>query len=127
LAWKQLEETLYKLCEKTIVAFARAHPKDIYYAIFLDFAADWTQVRIHMSTPFHLRRRAEQYIRSNPEHYARRSVESVANEIRWEPGDFGYFEINNTPTGNVVGRGRLLKAAPRNRMRRLTPPANSLN
>src|SRR5262245_10345280 len=97
LAWKQLEETLFSLSEKTIAAFAKSHPKDTYYALFFDFAADWTQVRIHMSTPFHLRRRAEQYMRSNPEHYARRSVESVANEIRWEPGDFGYFEINNTP------------------------------
>src|SRR5262245_23899997 len=113
LAWKQLEENLYKLSDKTITAFVKAHPKDTYYAIFFDFAADWTQVRIHMSTPFHLRRRAEQYMRANPEHYGRRSVESVANEIRWEPGDFGYFEINNTP---VWTRGwskfaKLLKAA----------------
>src|SRR5262245_25390466 len=80
LPWKQLEETLFKLSEKTIAAFAKSHPKDIYYALFFDFAADWTQVRIHLNTPFHLRRRAEQYMRSNPEHYARRSVESVANE-----------------------------------------------
>lgn len=113
LAWKQLEETLFKLSEKTISAFAKSHPKDIYYALFFDFAADWTQVRIHMNTPFHLRRRAEQYMRSNPELYARRLVESVANEIRWEPGDFGYFEINNTPAWK---RGwskyaKLLKAA----------------
>jgi len=113
LAWKQLEETLYKLSEKTIAAFAKAHPKDIYYAIFFDFAADWTQVRIHMSTQFHLRRRAEQYMRSNPEHYARRSVESVANDIRWEPGDFGYFEINNTPAWKRVWTkyAKLLKTA----------------
>jgi hypothetical protein len=113
LGWKPLEEALRKLCERTVTEHAKKHPKDVYYALFIDFAADWTQLRLHLNTPFHLRRRAEQYIHANPELYARRSVESVANDIRWEPGDFGYFEINNTPTWkrNWSKFAKLLKAA----------------
>jgi len=113
LGWKPLEESLFKLCERTVTEHYKNYPKDVYYALFIDFADDWTHLRLHLSTPFHLRRRAEQYIHANPEHYARRSVESVANDIRWEPGDFGYFEINNTPTWkrNWTKFAKLLKAA----------------
>lgn len=96
LNWANIEKTLFALCAKTIQTFAKKHADEIFYALFLDFAADWTQIRMHLSTPAILRQRAEEYIRSNPEHYARRSVEAVANDIRWEPGDFGYFDINNT-------------------------------
>jgi len=94
--WRALEDVLVRLCSRAILAFGKAHANEPVYALFIDFAADWTQIRLHLNTPAGLRRRAEEYIASNPELYARRSVEAVAAEIRWEPGDFAYFDINNT-------------------------------
>jgi hypothetical protein len=96
IKWSQVEDTLFDLCVKTIKMFAKAHAEEVFYALFIDFAADWTRIRLHLNTPALLRQRAEEYVRSNPELYARRSVEAVANDIRWEPGDFGYFDVNNS-------------------------------
>jgi hypothetical protein len=94
--WREVEDVLVRLCTRAITAFAKAHADEVVYALFIDFAADWTQIRLHLNSPAGLRRRAEEYIASNPELYARRSVEAVAADLRWEPGDFAHFEINNT-------------------------------
>lgn len=94
--WPAIEGVLIRLCGRAIAKFVSAHPEETVYALFIDFAADWTQIRLHLNSPAGLRRRADEYIANNPELYARRSVEAVANDIRWEPGDFAFFDINNT-------------------------------
>lgn len=96
LDWIEIESSLHALVVTTIADFAKKHPNEIFYALYFDFPERWSGIRIHLNTPELLRKRAEEYIRSNPELYARRTAEAVANDIRWEPGDFGYFEINGT-------------------------------
>jgi hypothetical protein len=96
LDWIEIESSLHSLVVKTIAAFGKKHSTEIFYALYFDFPNRWSGIRIHLNTPEQLRKRAEEYTRSNPEHYARRAPEAIANEIRWQPGDFGYFDINGT-------------------------------
>jgi hypothetical protein len=96
LDWVEIETSLHALVVKTIGDFAKKHSNEVFYALYFDFPERWSGIRIHLNTPELLRKRSEEYIRSNPELYARRTAEAVANDIRWEPGDFGYFEINGT-------------------------------
>ncbi len=96
LDWVEIETALHALAVKIIENFAEEHPKEFFYALYFDFPEHWSGIRIHLNTPELLRKRAEEYIRSNPELYSRRTPEAVANDIRWEPGDFGYFDISGT-------------------------------
>lgn len=94
LDWIEIESALHALAAKAIEDFAKQHTDEIFYALYFDFPERWSGIRIHLNTPQLLRNRAEEYIASNPEHYSRRPPEAVANDIRWEPGDFGYFDVN---------------------------------
>lgn len=96
LNWVEIEESLHAQAAQCIADFAKKHADETFYALYFDFPKRWSGIRIHLNTPAWLFRRAEEYIGSNPEHYSRRTPESVANDIRWEPGDFGYFDINGT-------------------------------
>lgn len=94
--WDAVAESLRALLLKLLKEFAKKHPGELFSALFIDFPQQWARIRVHLTTPEALRRRAAEYMSINPELYARRSIESVMSDIRWEPGDFGYFEINAT-------------------------------
>jgi hypothetical protein len=92
--WPKMEDTVVASAITCLRDFGQQHRDEVFYGFFLDCDAYYFQILGHLNTEDLLRKQATEYHRKHGRDlYQGWSTERLIEHLRWDGGDWGYFEV----------------------------------
>jgi len=93
--WEAAENELFAAIKNCVIDFAKEHPDEQFYGFFLDCNARHFEVLGHLNTESKLQERATAFREAWQDEHPDWKINDFIEHLRWEAGDWGYFEIFN--------------------------------
>jgi hypothetical protein len=92
--WVSMENVLVRLTNEHLKRFAEMHQDETFYGFGFDCNAETAEILLCANTREGLLASARETLQEYPQFHVGKSIETVANEIEWSFGDWGYHGFN---------------------------------